>query len=24
VARNQPELQAFVDFFPRSNRSLIR
>jgi UDP-N-acetylglucosamine acyltransferase len=24
AARNQPELQAFVDFFPRSNRSLIR
>jgi len=24
AAQNQPELQAFVDFFPRSNRSLIR
>ena len=24
AAKQQPELQAFVDFFPRSNRSLIR
>ena len=24
AAKHQPELQAFVDFFPRSNRSLIR
>ena len=24
AAKSQPELQAFVDFFPRSNRSLIR
>lgn len=24
AAQSQPELQAFVDFFPRSNRSLIR
>jgi len=24
AAQEQPELQAFVDFFPRSNRSLVR